>query len=142
MNKKQKLLFAERLSNAGCKEHTVMKIMELLEGCLAKAESKPVRKRLPNLLTLEEWEAKEGCTLNYSMVASWAQGKRYDPKIILQLVDEFRVDMLSKGSRYADFKMAFQNYFNKGYLSVKPSDPKVMLVSSDGVSINRRGGGI
>jgi len=142
MNQKQKAQFVVELSNAGCKENTIKKIVELLEKCLVKPDTAAKRpKRLKELLDLEEWEKLQGCALNLSMVASWARERHYNGQVILGLIDEFRIDMLSKRTKYADFRMAFQNYFNKGWLSIKPDSPKLR----DGgtvTTINRRGGGL
>ena len=143
MNKSQKSKFVAALSDAGCKETTIKKIIELLEKSLEKeAEAVKRPKRLKELFDLEEWEKIQGCSLNCSMVASWGRERGYNLVIITQLIDEFRIDMLSKRTKYADFRMAFQNYFNKGWLSVKPDSPKLTTAPVDHTTINRRGGGI
>ena len=68
-------------------------------------------------MTLEEWEAKEGCALNASMLADWGRKHLLCPRMVHHMVQEFRHEMMAKGKQYANFRMAFMTYLTKGYLS-------------------------
>ena len=116
MNKKQKEKFNQLLIEAGLKTATSTKILHILDQALIKPAPKPKQLRYkPNtpLLTLQEWETAQGKRLDARQLLNWIDAKQYDLGIMVHLVEEFRTDMLSKGKAYADFRAAFQNYFNK-----------------------------
>ncbi len=142
MNKKQKEKFKELLSESGVKQNGVARIMELLEQSLIKEPSKPRAPKFKALMTLTEWEGKMGKKLDWMMFREWVIVKEYDHTVIAQLVEEFRIDMFSKQKEYADFRAAFQNYFNKGYLSIKPDNPKVRRCNEGHTHFERRGGAL
>lgn len=92
------------------------------------AEKKPrVARKARVEMTLREWEATHG-ELRYEMFHQWVVQKQFCPTLVAKLVEEFRIEMASKAKLYADFKYTFQNYLNKGYLSLKPN--QVLLVNS------------
>lgn len=70
------------------------------------------------LITLEQWEEKNG-VLGLYHIKAWADAHMLDPVMISAMMREFRVEMMAKGKQYANFKMAFQTYLTKGYLSKK-----------------------
>lgn len=114
-----------------------------------KEVSKKVRKNIytKKQMTLQQWEDSPeiGCNLNYSMFSNWVREKGYCPVLVSQLIDEFRIDMISKGKAYADFRAAFQTYLTKDFLS--KTSIQTLLVNSphksvDHTTINRRGGSI
>lgn len=69
-----------------------------------------------NNISLAEWEAVNGA-LRPEMMASWIKQHKLDPNGVWNLIEEFRIDMMSKGKQYTDFKAAFMNYLTKGWLS-------------------------
>jgi hypothetical protein len=69
-------------------------------------------------IKLEEWEAAAGSELCIAMMQSWVKDNQYSVEKITKLIAEFRLKMLAGGNLYADFKAAFQNYLNSGYLSL------------------------
>lgn len=75
------------------------------------------KKKSPKMVTLEEWEEAVGSPLRFEMVAKWTSQNQFCKVMVAKLIEEFRVEMQSKGKLYADFKATFQNYVNKGYLS-------------------------
>lgn len=138
MNLKQKEKFAALLKDNGVKPTGVLKIMALLDVALVKEPKAPKVKKTSLAMTLMQWEEKQGKRLDPRHMLEWIERNKYDIAVMVQLVEEFRIDMLSKGKEYADFRMAFQNYFNKGYLSIKPDSPRVKRVDT-GTSFDRRG---
>lgn len=138
MNKKQREKFAASLSANGVKPTGVLKIMVLLDAALVKEPKAPRVKKTSLAMTLMDWEAAQGKRLDARHVLDWIERNKYDLQVMVQLVEEFRIDMMSKGKEYADFRAAFQNYFNKGYLSIKPDNPKVKRADT-GTSFDRRG---
>lgn len=70
-----------------------------------------------NLMTLHEWEDREGKFLSAYMMVDWLKQNSMSMTAVAPLVEEFRQEMLAKGKQYANFKMAFQTYLTKGYLS-------------------------
>lgn len=137
MNKKQREKFADSLSASGVKATGVAKIMELLDAALVKEPKLPRVKKNTLAVTLMEWENAQGKRLDARQVLEWIERNKYDLQVMAQLVEEFRIDMMSKSKPYADFRAAFQNYFNKGYLSIKPDNPKVKRATV--TSFDRRG---
>lgn len=85
------------------------------------AEGKPPRKiRTPkakNLMTLPQWEAKVYGPLNVGIMDTWSTQKGLCKRLLAELIEEFRTEMVSKNKEYADFSAAFKTYLNKGYLS-------------------------
>lgn len=69
-----------------------------------------------NLITLEEWEAQNGM-LRSTMIWDWIRSQKLCPQITAKMIQEFREEMIAKGKQYANFKLAFQTYLTKGYLS-------------------------
>lgn len=67
---------------------------------------------------LEEWEKNIGSILCVAMMQSWVKDNQYSVEKIGKLIGEFRLKMIAGGNLYADFKAAFQNYLNSGYLSL------------------------
>lgn len=85
------------------------------------ASSKPPRQSRPTATTMSlyQWEHKQGKQLNVEMFIKWVRAKEFCPVLIGEMIEEFRVAMISKDKHYADFAAAFQNYINQGYLSRK-----------------------
>lgn len=147
MNKKQKREFFECIKASAMPEHHKDFVYLSLRECLAP---KPVEKKIRrvksnNLFTLQEWEDLTGQPLHSSMITGWIVKKALCPFTIANLIEEFRLEMLSKNKQYADFKATFQTYLNKGYLSKK--FPEVLWMNSphrkqDNVHISQRGSSI
>lgn len=76
----------------------------------------------PVKMTLQDWELKVDSQLCPQMMQAWIQQKSLCPKLVADAIEEFRTKMKAGGNVYADFKAAFQNYVNSGYLSKKLSD--------------------
>lgn len=76
------------------------------------------KKNKPKMVTIEEWEKISG-RLDLHSVKSWVVNHHFDQRAIAELIEEFRVEMGSKGKLYADFRLAFMTYLTKGYLSKK-----------------------
>lgn len=70
-----------------------------------------------NLVTLEVWEQEGGWQRTAKSIKDWVERYGLCPKMLEEMLDEFRREMLSKGKQYANFAMAFQTYMRKGYLS-------------------------
>lgn len=140
MNKKQKEVFKQLLVDTYPKvqESGIQRIMGLLEQALVTVPVKPRFKKVSFVMTLNLWEQARGKRLDVRDMIEWIEKKNYSIPVMHQLVEEFRIDMLSKCKEYADFRMAFQNYFNKGWLSVKPDSPKAKRADCD-ISFDRRG---
>jgi hypothetical protein len=137
MNKKQKAKFAHLLAESGVKETGVSKIMDMVEEAM-KPEPKAPRVAKPkHVMSLQEWETRQGKRLDARQMITWIDEKNYDIGVMVYLVEEFRTDMISKAKPYANFIAAFQNYFNKGYLSIKPDNPRVKRASA--TTLDRRG---
>lgn len=109
-------------------------------------ENKVKINKKSSLITLQEWEAAQGCALNGSMISSWCREKGLYHPTITRLLEEFRIEMMSKGKQYADFKAAFQTYLTKGYLSLTlagaQATSKREASALDSTTVNRRGGDI
>lgn len=96
--------------------------IDLAEAKLKEmASTRPARIKRPTaaLMNIQQWEEKQGCLLNYSMITKWVRAKEFCPVLISEMIEEFRLAMISKDKQYADFAAAFQNYVNSGYLSKK-----------------------
>lgn len=72
-----------------------------------------------NLLTLEQWEAARGKELHFTDFKDWIFKTGLIEYQVRVMIEEFRAEMQAKGKQYANFKMAFQTYLTKGYLSKK-----------------------
>lgn len=142
MNKKQREKFARSLIGAGVSDKGVGKIMGLLEEALTPEPKKPRVKKPSTMVTLMQWEETQGKRLDVRHMLAWVDKHGYDIPAMVTLVEEFRIDMLSKGKEYVDFRLAFQNYFNKGWLSLKPDSPKVKRANQTGTNFDRRGGSL
>lgn len=70
-----------------------------------------------NLMTIEEWEANDGWPKAAHSMSEWIDRNKLCPRMVNEMVDEFRREMRAKGKQYANFAMAFQTYLRKGYLS-------------------------
>lgn len=103
-----------------------------------KEEKKRYKK--PQAKMLSEWE-DENTELCAQMIMSWVKSKGYCPVLVELLIQEFRIDMRSKGKKYADFTAAFQNYLIKGWLSKRPEQimQKDSAFITGGTTISRRG---
>ena len=71
-----------------------------------------------DVITLAEWETKQGSELCADMMVSWIKENGFDRQKVSTLVTEFRDVMKANGNVYADFKASFQNYVRRGYLSL------------------------
>lgn len=107
-------------------------------------ETKEKKYTKTKLVTLQDWEAAQGCALNSSMISSWCREKGLYHPTITRLLEEFRIEMMSKGKQYADFKAAFQTYLMKGYLSLTlagaQATSKREAAALDSTNVSRRGG--
>lgn len=137
MNKKQKEKFNQLLIEAGLKSATSTKILHILDQALIPEPKKPRVPKVSNAVTLQQWETAQGKRLDIRMMIDWLDRHNYAIDTMAMLVEEFRTDMISKDKPYADFRAAFQNYFNKGYLSIKPDSPRVKRASV--TTLDRRG---
>lgn len=122
MNKRQKKHFYERMTVSTLFTSAQKQVVF---GFLREALNLPVEHKIKRprtkstLMTLQAWEALRG-PLNYADMAAWIGQKKLCTRSIAQLIEEFRTEMISKDNVYANFVSAFQNWFNKGYLSKKP----------------------
>jgi len=94
---------------------------------IQEAKKPRVARKAKAEMTIGEWEAVHG-ELCRDMLGGWVRERKFCPKLVEQLIGEFRLEMKGKGKLYADFKATFQTYLNKGYLSKKPD--QVLLVNS------------
>ena len=138
MNKKQKEKFKQLLVDSGVKDTGVSKIMLMVDQTLVPEPKKPRALKPRNTMTLMQWEEKQGKRLDVRHMLEWIEKNQYSIPVIHQLIEEFRIDMLSKGKEYACFRAAFQNYLNKGYLSIKPDSPRIKRSDCD-ITFDRRG---
>jgi hypothetical protein len=111
--------------------------VERIEEKKAETIRTPKAKASKTAITLQEWETAQGKRLDIRMMIDWLDRNNYAIDTMAQLVEEFRTDMISKAKPYADFRAAFQNYFNKGFLSIKPDSPRVKRASA--TTLDRRG---
>lgn len=101
-------------------DQTVVRIVNYLKAKKgAKSHTPRVPRNASKLMTLEQWEAKVCGPLNVGIMDTWATRSNLCKIQLAQLIEEFRIEMMSKNKHYADFKLAFMNYLNKGYLSKK-----------------------
>lgn len=147
MNKKQAALFFSEISNhLEITGHRLEILKAVFYQCAnVKFEQKTSRRiKAKVLCELPEWEEKMGCQLNSSMISSWCLEKGLYHPTITRLIEEFRIEMISKGKEYADFKSAFQTYLTKGYLSLTlagaQATSKREAMAIDSTNVNRRGG--
>lgn len=83
------------------------------------------------VMLLAEWEdLPENGRLRVELIDKWILQAKLDRRSVHQLIEEFRVDMGSKGKMYADFKLAFMNYLMKGWLSKRMD--QIPAVAADG----------
>lgn len=106
------------------KKWLLSKIDYALNQLALRAAAKPKEfkmrspKKATGLMTLEQWEQKQGHNLTAMIdLGEWIRKNKLCPEMIQQLVNEFRADMTGKGKQYANFKAAFINYLAKGWLS-------------------------
>lgn len=83
---------------------------------LKGVKSRPRKASGKNLVTIQEWEEKNGPLRAY-MMESWMKAHNLRYEAVADLIDEFCAEMASKGKEYANFKAAFMTYLAKGYLS-------------------------
>lgn len=138
MIKKQRAAFEDALIKAGLPLSTREIVFRELDNILGKKFG-----RAKKDYTLQEWESFHSAPLNVQMMATWISSNGYCPVLIGKLIGEFRIEMMSKDKRYADFKLAFMNYLNKGYLSKRAE--QVLLATSphrtqSGTTVYNRGG--
>lgn len=99
------------------KVKVVQIIRDAEERLKLKVTSQPRKvKNAKGLVTLEEWEVAHG-RLGIDHVIAWVNATKLCPRMIAAMIDEFRREMMAKGKQYANFKMAFQTYLGKGWLS-------------------------
>lgn len=98
--------------------------------------NKNTKKKPRKLVSLEEWETEKGSPLCLQMLTSWIRTKGYDPKLISDMVEEFRTRMMASDNRYADYRAAFQDWFGRGFLSKKPEQCKLVSNPSRRASIS------
>lgn len=88
--------------------------------CQLQAGPKP--RKITNakgLVTLEQWEEARGKELHFTDFKDWIFKTGLIEFQVRLMIEEFRAEMQAKGKQYANFKMAFQTYLTKGYLSKK-----------------------
>lgn len=144
MNKKQRTAFLADINASSIAHHNKQLVEMLLDKHLKPIPKAPrIRNtKAPQLQSLFEWEAGIGSQLRADMLTSWIREREFCPKLVGEMIEEFRLEMIGKNKQYADFKATFQTYLNKGYLSKKVG--QMLLANSpykstDGVTINTRG---
>lgn len=86
--------------------------------CKLQAGPKPRKiTNAKNLVTLEEWETVRDKELHFTDFKEWIFKSGLIEFQVRLMIEEFRAEMQAKGKQYANFKMAFQTYLIKGYLS-------------------------
>lgn len=86
--------------------------------CNLQAGPKPRKvSNAKNLMSIEDWEANDGWPKAAHSMSDWIDRNKLCPRMVSEMVDEFRREMRAKGKQYANFAMAFQTYLRKGYLS-------------------------
>lgn len=80
----------------------------------AKARKEPRPKT--NKILLQDWEAEKGCNLKWEHMADWVEEKNLDSVAVQEQIEIFRTKMMAGANRYHDFRAAFQNYVNSGYM--------------------------
>ena len=112
-----------------------------LEHLARTAIYEPKKPRAPKnasgLLTLQKWEEANG-PLALAMFNTWINGRNLSRVKIAEMIAEFRNDMIARGKEYADFRAAFKNYLNKGYLS--RTLQSCLRADDGGTTINKTGG--
>lgn len=89
-----------------------------------------------NVISLKDWESTHG-ELTITNVTPWAKKNGYDLTKLTRLIGEFKLKMLARDARYADFKLAFYDHFVSGWLSIKPEQCKAPVQSN--LSFDDRG---
>lgn len=89
-------------------------------------EIKINKKKPRKLVSLEEWEKEKQTPLCMQMMTGWVREKNFNPQLIREMIEEFRTRMFASDNRYADYKAAFQDWFNRGFLSKKPEQCKLL----------------
>lgn len=84
------------------------------------------KKKPRKLVSLEEWEKEKQTPLCMQMMTGWVREKNFNPQLIREMIEEFRTRMFASDNRYADYKAAFQDWFNRGFLSKKPEQCKLL----------------
>lgn len=116
----EKIQHHEKL-NDDQKKYVIRLILHAEADIALEQSLKPKRRTIRNRggdMILEDWESQKG-RLTIETVSKWVFSKKLCPIQVRELVEEFRIEMMSRGKMYADFKAAFINYMNKGYLSKK-----------------------
>lgn len=80
------------------------------------------KKKPRTLVSIDEWETKVGSPLCLQQMQSWVKAKNYNPDLVKEMIEEFRTRMRASDNRYADYRAAFQDWLNRGFLSKKPAD--------------------
>jgi hypothetical protein len=83
-----------------------------------KPKNNPSKKSIKK--TIEQWEKEIGTQLCIEQMASWVKRKGYEPEKIKKLIEQFRLKMQANGTPYANFVAAFQDYLDRGFLSLTP----------------------
>lgn len=92
------------------------------------------------LITLLEWEKRKDKRLSIIDVAAWIDYRALSEPIVLQMIEEFRTEMISKAKQYNNFAAAFAVYLRKGYLSKKYDECLIKNIRQDGeTTIHNRG---
>ncbi len=143
MNKKQRESF---LANIKTLFDPTYREFEVVVSALDLALAKPVKTnkirntKAPSLMSLQEWEDKKSTQLSALMFGVWARDKGISIPVLASLIEEFRLEMMSKNKQYACFGTAFQVYLTKGYLSKSLYQAQLESGRTAATSINRRGG--
>lgn len=95
----------------------------------ATAPKKMRNTKAPALMSLPAWEKQQGAQLTIRNVQDWVTSRQLCPVMVMELIQEFRTEMVSKNKQYAMFDAAFKVYLTKGYLS-KTIDQAKLAVSS------------
>lgn len=99
------------------KRYIAKELTEAAERLKLRAPRKPMKiTNAKNLITLEEWEERNG-KLNIGNLYDWICKNKLCAVAINNMVIEFREEMMAKGKQYANFKLAFITYLKRGYLS-------------------------
>ena len=84
------------------------------------------------LITLAQWEAKQGSPLCIEMIGSWCKENDLDCDTVKKAIPAFRERMQSGENLYANFAATFKVWLRNGYLPIKFDQAKRKNVSSHG----------
>jgi hypothetical protein len=89
-------------------------------------------------LSLAQWEEKQGAKLSSKMMMNWVKANNFDLAKIDSAIGDFRLRVTASGNPFVCFVAAFQNWFNRGFLTIKPAQAKTQK-QNDGVVIFDKG---